>query len=194
MALSYIYIRKDITYIQDPVAQGLLKAFLKALYTDEYITECEKEFGFVRVSGNLRQKALDAIESLTTSPGAANFTFEFATDKRVGQGDYVISSKRSSYSEVEQDSLVELVALLEAEVKQLRLELNNAKGSADDHEHGSDDNGAQAVVNGADIYDSDADWEEKESQLTAALALASVSFCLWMLAIIFILVKYVLKI
>ena len=46
VALSYIYVRKDLSHITNPVSQGLLQAFLTALYTEEYISVCEEEFGF----------------------------------------------------------------------------------------------------------------------------------------------------
>ena len=34
--MTYIYVKKDLTFIQDPASQSLLKAFLKAVYSDEY--------------------------------------------------------------------------------------------------------------------------------------------------------------
>ena len=90
----------------DPASQTLLKAFLTALYTDEYITTCEEEFGFVRISGDLRQKALDEINALTITDGAPDFSFEFNTEKNTGQGDYVISVKRNSYAAIEQGDAI----------------------------------------------------------------------------------------
>ena len=60
---------KDLTYLTDPASQSLLKAFLKALYTESYISTCEQDFGFVRITGPLRDKALEAIDALITMGG-----------------------------------------------------------------------------------------------------------------------------
>jgi ABC-type phosphate transport system substrate-binding protein len=52
VAMTYIYVKKDLTFISDPASQSLVKAFLEAVYSDEYITQCEEEFGFVRYVQN----------------------------------------------------------------------------------------------------------------------------------------------
>jgi len=184
VALSYIYIKKDLTFIQDPAAQTLLQAFLKALYSDDYIPECEEEFGFVRISGDLRQKALDTIDELVVSDGAPQWIFEKDTQKRVGQQDYVISSKRASYSEVEQDGLVASVESLMDEIKALKeknAELEVEVVELIEHGHEQDDH---LLEGGAD----------QDTQLKAALALACVSFILWCLAIIGLIAKFVLHV
>ena len=62
--MSYIYVRKDLTYMPNPASQTLLKAFLQALYSDDFIPVCEEEFGFNRITGDLRDKALSAIDEL----------------------------------------------------------------------------------------------------------------------------------
>ena len=77
--MSYIYVKKDLTFIEDPAAQTLLQAFLRALYAPEWITQCEEEFGFVRVDGVLRDKALEAIDSMIVSPDAPAWFFEYDT-------------------------------------------------------------------------------------------------------------------
>ena len=169
----------------NPASQTLLKAFLKALYSDDYITVCEEEFGFVRVSGDLRTMALDAIDGLTVSDEAPEWTFETETEVRVGQGDYVISVKRDSYSEIEQDSSVadikamqQALADLQAQFETLQLQAE----SSSSHTH--TDDAAASTHEGEDM----------ETQLTTALALAGVSFALWMLTIIGVIVKFVLKV
>jgi hypothetical protein len=195
-----------LTYLSDPASQTLLKAFLKALYDDEYIPECEEEFGFFRVSGDLRDKALAAIDALVTSDGAPEWTFETDTAKRTGQGDYVISGKRQSYSEVEQDNVVDLTTKLETMIKELQAQ--NEKMATElaevmeiTHGHTDGDKGTPAVTDGefAAATDGEIDgaeyfMDEQETQLKVALALSSISFIFWILAIIFMLVKFVLKI
>jgi hypothetical protein len=180
--MTYIYVKKDLTFIQDPAAQTLVKAFLTALYTDEYITQCEEEFDFVRVAGELREKALSEISSLTVSSGAPEWTFEFNTESNVGQGDYVISNKRESYSDVEQQDMVDAIAALQAEIDILQAEMELVAGQLG---HTHDDDGSLVIGSGLNKA------MTQDDQLKAALILSSISFALWMLAIIAVLVRCV---
>ncbi|KAG7352072.1 phosphate ABC transporter, periplasmic phosphate-binding protein [Nitzschia inconspicua] len=183
VAMTYVYVKKDLTFIQDPAAQTLVKAFLTALYTDEYITQCEEEFGFVRVDGELREKALAEIESLTVSAGAPEWTFEFETITNEGQGDYVISNKRESYSEAEQDMMLADIAVLKAEIDLLHSEMDIV-ASGTGHTHDEDGN----IVAIGSAYNNAMN---KDSQLQAALVLSSISITLWILTIIALLVRCV---
>lgn len=186
VAMSYIYVRKDLTYLKNPASQTLLKAFLEALYTDSFITVCEEEFGFHRVTGSLREKALTAISELVVSSGAPEWTFENDTIAREGQGDFVISVKRDSYSGVAQasassaiDSLSAQLEVLRASYAALEIELDEFTG----HNHADGTNSA-AMGTG----------DDEDSQVKVALGLAAASFALWMLTIIGVLVKFVLKV
>jgi hypothetical protein len=194
--MTYIYVRKDLTFIPNPASQTLLKAFLKQLYSDDFIPICESDFGFIRVTGDLRNRSLEAIDSLIVSSDAPEWTIETDTLSRVGQGNYVISSKRESYSEVEQDAAVADIASLTAQVKELqaayeamKVALEQVADTASSHTH-SDETGeveeASAYLEESDMID--------ENQVKTALALASVSFILWMMTIIGVLVKYTLKV
>jgi uncharacterized small protein (DUF1192 family) len=191
VAMSYIYVKQDLTFIENPASQTLLKAFLKALYTDEYITQCEEEFGFVRVAGELREKALAAIDGLTVTPGAPEWTFEFDTAQGIGQGDYVISAKRNSYSEVEQEDLVEAVtdlkakiALLESEVAELHAELDGAS-----HTHSGDGDMVATTSTSGSAFS--ATQEEQDTKITASLVMSSVSFAFWIMTIVVLLARSV---
>jgi hypothetical protein len=185
--------------MQGAASQTLLKAFLKALYMDEYITTCEEDFGFVRVTGELRQKALDAIDALVITADAPEWTYEFETDKRTGQGDYVISAKRESYSEVEQDNVVEMVAMLQRQIEELRLEKDILKQEVvalglNDHENDNDKDMATASNLNDSQFSMESDFEEQqETQLMAALVMGSISIVFWIVALICMLVKFVLK-
>lgn len=186
--MSYIYVRKDLTYISNPASQTLLKAFLRALYADEYIPVCEEEFGFFRVTGTLRQKALDAIDALIVSDEAPEWTFETETEQRTGQGDYVISVKRNSYSEVEQDDNVEAIATLTQRLAVLQANYDTLKSEM---EHVTSANGHTHVDEAEEWLDEEMD---EDTQVKTALALGSVSFILWMLTIIGVIVKFVLRV
>jgi hypothetical protein len=184
--LSYVYIRKDLTHIANPASQTLLKAFLQALYSDEYIPVCEEEFGFFRVTGDLRTKALAAIDDLIVSPGAPEWTFESETTARTGQGDYVISVKRNSYSEVEQDSNVDAISAMQKTLDEFKIQYDEMKGMV----HDMSDDGDHSHIDEASAWvDSEMD---EDTQVKTALALASVSFILWMMTIIGFIVKYVM--
>jgi hypothetical protein len=200
VAMTYIYVRKDITFIEDPASQTLLKAFLQALYTDEYITQCETEFGFVRVAGDLRSKALAAIDSLVTTSGAPEWTFEFETEKRTGQGDYVISVKRESYSEIEQASLVDTVnelsakvAFLEMENEELHSELDGTAHMHDGDEviQGSGSSATTPSASGSFSQALNSSQEEQDTKITAALVMSSISFAFWIVAIVGLLARSV---
>lgn len=188
VAMTYVYVRKDLTFLTNPASQTLLRAFLKTLYSDDYIPVCEEEFGFFRVTGDLRDKALAAIDALVVSDGAPEWTFEKDTAARAGQGNFVISAKRDSYSEVEQDANVAAVDALKKALEDMQVMYDEMKTSVDamssgaDHTHSAESQ-AEAWVD---------DEMDEDTQLKTALALASVSFILWMLTIIGVLVKYVL--
>ena len=193
--MSYIYVRQDLTYMP-PASQTLLQAFLRALYTDEYISVCENEFGFFRVEGDLREKALAAIDGLTTSDLAPQWSFEVGFETRVGQLDYVISPHRKSWSEVEQEDAVDTIAALKAQIELLQAEyailattlaeLTSASGNTQKFE--------DTVTSDSDQEPSFIEMleEDEDSQVRAALVLSSISFCLWMLAIIILIAKFAL--
>lgn len=101
VAISYVYVRKDLSFLQ-PDEQTLLKFFLTQLYTDSSIKQCE-QFGFEIVPNNVREIGLAGIKMLNIDSTAQPWTFESETQKGDGQGEYVISAKRKSYSEVVRD-------------------------------------------------------------------------------------------
>jgi hypothetical protein len=208
--MTYVYVRKDLTHITDPQEQTLLKAFLKALYDDKYVAECEESFGFVRVSGELKTRALAAIDTLQVTAGAQDWIFEEATAARTGMADYVISQKRKSYSELEQDGVVGLVDSLQRQITALLSENSQLVIAVDTLEQkfkvvstSVDNVEAAAAKTAADAAkgfqdnpmfgDGGSFGEDEETALNAALALSIISFTLWMLALIFIVAKFVFK-
>jgi hypothetical protein len=119
VSLSYIYVKKNLTFIGNLGAQTLLKAFLRAMYNDAYVSECEEDMGFVAINGFIRDLALSTIDSLVTSAGAPDWVFESNTERRLGQGDFVISTKRQTYDGVVQNDLVDSVNFLRQEFASL---------------------------------------------------------------------------
>jgi len=184
VAMTYIYVKKDLTFISDPASQSLVKAFLNAVYSDEYITQCEEEFGFVRVAGELREKALNAINTIVTSPDAPEWSFEIDTEIRVGAGDHVISAKRKSYSELEQDNLVDMIDFLAAEIRTLKNQndqLMLSSGSPTQVRESNSGNSFETFV--------DEELDE-DSQVKTALVMSAISIALWVIAILGFVVKF----
>ena len=75
-ALTYAYVRKDLTFMEDPRSQSFLKAFLRAMYDEEYIGKCEESFGFLSIKDNLRDQALQSIDMLRVSADAPEWVTE----------------------------------------------------------------------------------------------------------------------
>lgn len=185
VAMTYIYAKKDLTFISDSASQSLVKAFLKALYSDEYITQCEAEFGFVRIAGELRDKALAAIDSIVTSPDAPVWSFEIDTEPRIGAKDYVISQKRKSYSEIEQENLVEMIDSLAIQIEMLQKQIEEEFMMG-----GSGTSMTRETTTGENSFEEFIDEEMYEnSQIMSALVMSAISIVLWILAIIGYVVK-----
>jgi hypothetical protein len=198
VAMTYVYVRKDLSYIAEVQEQTLLKAFLKALYKDNYVDECDGDFGFVRVSGELKDRAILAIDGLLVGEGAEDWVFEESTFPRVGSLDYVISQKRESYSEIQQDRAVDMVGSLQSEIKVLKTEnkaLKESIGSLGEELQqittmvGEVETASKSATQDDELIFG----EDEETALKAALALSIISFALWMLALIFVFAKFVFR-
>jgi hypothetical protein len=181
--MTYIYVKQDLTFIKDPASQSLVKAFLNAVYSDEYITQCEEEFGFVRVAGELRDKALNAINSIVVSPDAPEWSFEIDTEPRIGQGDYVISAKRQAYSELEQDNLVEMIDTLALQIADLQAQNAMLMGGS------SSSTQARETASGNSFGTFIDEELDEDSQVKSAFIMSAVSIALWIIAILGFFVK-----
>eukprot|EP00531_Pseudo-nitzschia_arenysensis_P003678 CAMPEP_0116138502 /NCGR_PEP_ID=MMETSP0329-20121206/12816_1 /TAXON_ID=697910 /ORGANISM="Pseudo-nitzschia arenysensis, Strain B593" /LENGTH=499 /DNA_ID=CAMNT_0003633489 /DNA_START=141 /DNA_END=1640 /DNA_ORIENTATION=+ len=185
-AMTYIYVKKDLTFIQDPASQSLLKAFLKAVYSDEYITQCEEQFGFVRVGGSLRDMALQSIDALVTDPTAPEWTFETDTIKRIGQGDYVISQKRQSYSEIEQEKIMETIGKLSDKIDAMQAVAASPVMTSDASDAS---NKPVATTTDSGAYLSMGGDMNTDNKAQIAIILSSVSIALWVATMIGFFVK-----
>jgi len=119
--MTYVYVRQDLSFLENPQEQALLKAFLQSLYDDSYVQQCVDVYGFSKVDGSALQIAQDAIDSLILNATATEFQFEESTQLSTATGDYWISAKRSSASEVEIDALTVANQALAEEVAELAL-------------------------------------------------------------------------
>eukprot|EP00545_Synedropsis_sp_CCMP1620_P002970 CAMPEP_0119003742 /NCGR_PEP_ID=MMETSP1176-20130426/739_1 /TAXON_ID=265551 /ORGANISM="Synedropsis recta cf, Strain CCMP1620" /LENGTH=507 /DNA_ID=CAMNT_0006955367 /DNA_START=80 /DNA_END=1603 /DNA_ORIENTATION=+ len=186
VAMSYIYVRKDLSHIPDEADRALLLAFLEALYEPNFINPCQDLFGFTPVPQAVVDLAQEGIAMLGQASGPT-FTFEYATNKVGGQLDYVISTKRRSYGEVERSNAVNDVAdltlqnfFLKSEMTDLKAKIAKLDGQVATMSTSSNSN------NNNNLRSSGVFGEEftttNESQITAALVMASLSIVMWAVA------------
>jgi len=188
VAMSYIYLRKDITFIDDPIEQSLLKAFIQNTLLDaDEIQACSK-FGFTPVPEAVRNIALEGLNTLIMSDGAPTWEIETDTIKGIGQGDYYVSKKRRSYAEYERSILdgfnmdEELVSgKVEVMVKE---HLASQSQETEEGDPAGEGSLRKETSSASRMYtDSDA------QKLQAALVLSAISFSLWALALIALIAK-----
>lgn len=128
--VSYVYIRKDLSFIKNPARRTLLKAFATALYDPDYIGLCSR-FGHIPVPPGIRDMSLAGIDTLQTdAPAEMEWFFEKSTVPGMGQGDYVISKRRKNFVLYEADSLYDDVGPLKDDIRQLKLELASMKSQS----------------------------------------------------------------
>ena len=141
--VSYVYIRKDLSFIEDAANRQLLKAFAKTLFDENYIGMCDR-YGLIPVPTALKELSLAGIDMLEMNDenNAHEFIWE-ATDTLpgIGQGDYVLSDRRESFTLYEADRLADDVADMAAEISQLKLELATMRASV------SESSGASSIFN-----------------------------------------------
>jgi len=191
--MTYVYVRKDLSHIEEPQEQTLLKAFLTALYDPAYIDQCVEKFAFTAVPDNVRQIGLDGIDMLGTAANATEWFFESSTTPGDGQGNFVISDKRRSYGEYQRYELDANTIHLQDEVADLREQLSNERariGQVTDElgtireQMGGD---ANTPITSSAQY---ADFTQDDAgQITAALAMSAVSIVLWAVAIAFLAIQ-----
>jgi hypothetical protein len=174
--MTYMYVRQDLSFLEEPNEQSLLVAFLKALYDPDYNAPCVDDFGFTRPSAVTRQYALDAIDSLIVNENATEWIFESSTtSKIVGAGKFVLSKKRNNFLAVTTESLTNMAEDVQEELTAITAELFEAGEEILKLEAELKD--VSAAV-GREYTDTD------DKQLKAALTLSSISFLLWMFSAI----------
>jgi hypothetical protein len=156
--MSFIYVRKDISYIDDVVERALLIAFLRALEMEDYIGVCRDEYGFTLPSPEIQAYAQTGIDMLEASlENATEWVFEESTMSMRGAANLVFSSKRSDLGSVERDELEVMVMELQDQMAEL-LSGNGGSPSATSYSN-------EIPFNAT-----------RETQLVAALTMASISF------------------
>ena len=67
--VSYVYIRKDLSFIKNPARRTLLNAFATSLFDPDYIGLCER-YGLVPVPTELRELSLVGLDMLELDASA----------------------------------------------------------------------------------------------------------------------------
>jgi len=84
--VSYVYIRKDLSHITNPVSRTLLKAFANALFDPDYIGLCER-YGHIPVPDKVKDISMAGITGLNwDATEDQEWTFEKTTTPGFGQG------------------------------------------------------------------------------------------------------------
>lgn len=164
VVMTYIYLRKNLTYVEYPDESTLLVAFVKSLYDPEYIQQCVEKYGFILPPNATRDMALAGIEMLEVHPDAEEWIFESSTLPIAGADHNVISSKRSRIADVERHALESEFKAMVEENAILRDQMSSMTKSE------------SASVSGLT--------SSQETQLRAALVLSILSFVLCFVIII----------
>eukprot|EP00468_Gymnochlora_sp_CCMP2014_P007925 CAMPEP_0167750982 /NCGR_PEP_ID=MMETSP0110_2-20121227/6301_1 /TAXON_ID=629695 /ORGANISM="Gymnochlora sp., Strain CCMP2014" /LENGTH=871 /DNA_ID=CAMNT_0007636379 /DNA_START=152 /DNA_END=2767 /DNA_ORIENTATION=+ len=116
--MSYFYIDQD----QRAYGQAgyLTKAFVDYILSDEG-QSLAQDFGFVPVPAAVKTYNDASLGTILYNTSATEYTFESSTQKGIGAGEFVISSKRRAFGDVERDllndeitKLSERIAVIEA--------------------------------------------------------------------------------
>ena len=143
--VSYIYIRKDLSFIPTPARRTLLKAFATALFDPDYIDLCDR-YGLIPVTSELRELSLAGLDMLNLDASESeNWIFEKDTMPGLGQGDRVISTRRQSFALYEADHIADEVEPMIEDIRMLKLELASLKSQS------MQNNGAGGGVGGGVI-------------------------------------------
>lgn len=127
VALTYVYVRKDLSWI-DPVTRGALIAFFRTLYDPDFIQICVEEYDFMVPSAEIQQYGREAIDELVAANNDTQiWTFERSTTQAlVGAGEYVFSTKReSSFKIIDEDELAEALFKIEAGAFEMKQEIES---------------------------------------------------------------------
>lgn len=183
LVMSYVYVRTNVEQYLTRDNLGLLSIFLQALYNPLYIDTC-KDFGFTPVPTDVREKALKTLDEKVDFI-IEDWSFEVGIEKILGQGAKKISPKRRDYGEFERSRLntdvaglsaqsaisanaLERLSMLESETIEKLLNL------------AENEKVMMQIGSGSD--------NDSDSGSKAALVLASISFVLWCVALLYMIV------
>lgn len=124
--VSYVYLRKDLSFITNPARRTLLKAFAAALFDPDYIGLCDR-YGQIPVPTELKELSLEGLKMVDEGGTGPVWIFEKSTLPGIGQGDYVISKKRKNYANYEVGRLDGDLSPMAEEVRELKLEIESMK-------------------------------------------------------------------
>lgn len=184
LVMSYIYVRTNIDeYITDPGRLGLLHFFLKAMYMTEYIDEC-KQYGFTPVPKEVRDKALDTIDTKVNFAGAQEWTYMGDINPIDGQGDWVITPKRRGYAELERSTIAGDLAVMNTQTKSF----DNVNAILADLMKSIDAKDKKIEKLETDFKSLNQEQTDHDSSHHTASVFAIISFVLWCLTLVYLVV------
>lgn len=146
VVMHYVYFARSMSQLTG-TAQGLMLAFLRALYDPSYIRQCQVVLGMSTVPQQVRDLGLDGLELLLRSDSQATiWAFETEAGGLI-PGDYVLSERRHSFAmqhhfelRSELDSLKSnTIADLEREIATLKSDNENLKVTVADLQNSLND-------------------------------------------------------
>jgi len=111
--VSYFYVKKDQTSTP-PKAAAALKAFVTMVLKNE--DGLHEEFAFTALSPAMKQKSLDALDTVVYPASMTEFAFETDTDAYNGMQSNVISVKRHAYDDYHREQLEDRIAKLQEDM------------------------------------------------------------------------------
>eukprot|EP00545_Synedropsis_sp_CCMP1620_P013343 CAMPEP_0119004466 /NCGR_PEP_ID=MMETSP1176-20130426/1156_1 /TAXON_ID=265551 /ORGANISM="Synedropsis recta cf, Strain CCMP1620" /LENGTH=602 /DNA_ID=CAMNT_0006956169 /DNA_START=166 /DNA_END=1971 /DNA_ORIENTATION=- len=115
--MNYVYVAADFSHIHNPKGQGLLLAFLQALYELPYVYHCQTLLDLTPVPAHVRDLGLQGIQQLKDShPNAQPWEWERVgdDDQYYPAGDFVLSERRQSFAHQQLFQLSSDVAVLKS--------------------------------------------------------------------------------
>jgi hypothetical protein len=177
--LTYLFVRKNVAaYISDVTEQALLIAFLRAIYNDEYVSQCAEKYGFVIPGADIRAYAIRAIDAVATNVTEFFFETEDETIDAANRRN-VFSTHRAEIADIEREALMDDVVDITGMLDTLNFadvlaQLATLKTEMADLTRMNDSLERQVVAKTGSAFGS-----KEKSNLQGAVVLSVLSFLLW---------------
>lgn len=165
---TYLYVRRNITYIGTSLEQSLLVAFLESFLIPEVVRVCSEENGFTIPSTATQDIVRRGIETIKQGlpASARTWTWEIDATALVGADMYTISTKRRGVDAVQIEDLQSMVASMQRTIESMQTSMQEMSATLEQ---------SGLLANNASTGGSSNDANAK-----AALVLGSLSFVLAM--------------
>jgi hypothetical protein len=182
---TYLYVRRNIKYLGNPLEQSLLVAFLESFLESGIVGVCADEYGFTIPSSGTQDFVRTGIDLIKAdlSSGALPWTWEIDATAFTGADSYTISTKTRDISVVQIEDLQSHADKMQATIDALRMDVHElnvilekaglATGLVDENFLGS-----TTVAGYASNFTGSFSTSNSDVNVQAALVLSSISFVL----------------